>query len=1227
MKYGDLIQFDPINEVVAFGRLSDSDYQSSLVRSFVFSPDYERTIIPEICRQLDLTATYDTFGLQIVGNYGTGKSHLMSLFSLVAERADLLELVQSEVARKALALVAGRFRVIRFEMGCDDDLWKVVSRQIDRQLEAWDISYRLQTDETAFGYAECLHHLMAAFEQQFPEQGLMIVVDEMLSYLKARSGSDRLNRDLMVLQALGQESNHSRLRMVFGVQELVYNVAEFQFAADMLSRVNDRYRQVAISRQDVEYVVQRRLLRKTDAQRAAIREHLLPFVSLFSDLHAHLDHYVELFPVHPTFFDNFQQIRVGKSQREVLKTLSRKFEKMKDLDVPSSCPGLICYDDYWNDLNVPDMQTHPDVNRISKIMEVVHQQIDDNVTGGRASRAPLAHRIANAAAVKILQQDLNATKGATAERLTDDLMYVTPIAETRDFLIDVIKTTAQEIVKATQGQYFEQNEQNGEYHLRIKGGVNYEQKIRDYVHQMGADVKDQYFYKYLVESLPILSAQYRREFRIYRHRIEWTSHRTMLDGYIFMGNPSERSTTHPELHFYIYFMPVFNASRLQHGAEPDSVYFHFEHCSDEMRELLELYAASEALMASADTSQKPFYGQFVSQYSERLRPVFNREFQSSVEVYYQGLQQTISPQLLSAASKEQAVSRIAATLLAPYLDDSLKTYPAFPKLSSPLTPDNRGAVLRSARARIANPREPNRDGDAILDGLGLLCENRLSIDTSTYARAVVKRLREKGEGMVVNRDELLRRFSDAEDFRTLWVTHDDGLEADLFFVVLLALVACGEIEIHRPNGNTINATNLNEQVRMTDEEAYTFTHIGRPRGMNVSAVRELFLGITGIDMTSRLHDPQAYAELVTKAKALAEEIVRFQHDIREGITLQHVALLPKEEAGELSRRLDTLRNLCDKMSRYASEARMLTLPVEWTADVLRERFACLQRMREVQSLMRVADTLLPRLNYLHDARPYITDAAWLSRQQDALDRLSTLAADMTDEARVETYGHELDALKQQYIEWYTEQYKRIYLNSAQLAQKNALVQSDKTRIYTDISHLDNTNRYFTSTNGYSLWEIKMQQLKGGDTPALRQTLQRTPAMDGFDPKQYVGKRPSLDALRDEVEEAVADIDEAMRAMLLKAKTKWAILNDSDRQLVDRYAAGCDPLTSDSARRLYPLLERLQRDVQLITIRVKDLQHRFATPMEPAELRREFGAYLKELTQGYPDNAVVRVSIK
>lgn len=497
MRYSDLLHFEPITEVVKFDRLNDLSYQESLVRTFVFSKDYEKEIIPFICNNLDYTSTDETFGLQIVGNYGTGKSHLMSLITIIAENRDYLSYVSNDNARKSLEKIAGKYNVLRFEIGNSQEFWTIVCYQIDKYLRSVGIDYSITDACPLEPYAVQLSRMMAHYEEKYPDKGFMLVIDEMLSYLRGRSASDKLNRDLQVLQALGQISDHSKFRMIFGVQEAIYTVPEFQFAAETLNHANDRYRQITITKQEVKFVTEQRLLRKTDEQKAWIRKHLSQFTQFFNDLHANLEEYVELFPVHPAFFDNFEMVQVKNGQREILKTLSSKFDRLKGEEVPDTCPGLISYDSYWIDLTAPKMQTDPDVHRINEIMAIISQKIDDNFVGVQAKKNPLAHRIANACAVKILQYDLSTTNGVTAEALVDDLCWLDSTCFDREILQDVIDNTANKIVSATVGQFFEKNEFNQEYHLRIIGGINYEQKIKDYASQIPSEIKDQFFFKFL----------------------------------------------------------------------------------------------------------------------------------------------------------------------------------------------------------------------------------------------------------------------------------------------------------------------------------------------------------------------------------------------------------------------------------------------------------------------------------------------------------------------------------------------------------------------------------------------------------------------------------------------------------------------------------------------------------------------------------------------------------
>src|SRR5680860_1784368 len=116
MKYGELIQFDPIESVV---QLRDADKSSAarhLVNTYVISDEMAERLTQLVIPQMQFDQPADNKGLLVVGNYGTGKSHLMSVVSSLAADASLLEGLKNESVRDAAAQIAGRFEVIRTEL-------------------------------------------------------------------------------------------------------------------------------------------------------------------------------------------------------------------------------------------------------------------------------------------------------------------------------------------------------------------------------------------------------------------------------------------------------------------------------------------------------------------------------------------------------------------------------------------------------------------------------------------------------------------------------------------------------------------------------------------------------------------------------------------------------------------------------------------------------------------------------------------------------------------------------------------------------------------------------------------------------------------------------------------------------------------------------------------------------------------------------------------------------
>ena len=89
MKVNELINFQEIQDVIEIGAIKN---EKELVEEYVISPSLEEEL-------LDLLSVLDSQkhkSANIIGNYGTGKSHLLAFLSLVLSNSALIEYVKNE---------------------------------------------------------------------------------------------------------------------------------------------------------------------------------------------------------------------------------------------------------------------------------------------------------------------------------------------------------------------------------------------------------------------------------------------------------------------------------------------------------------------------------------------------------------------------------------------------------------------------------------------------------------------------------------------------------------------------------------------------------------------------------------------------------------------------------------------------------------------------------------------------------------------------------------------------------------------------------------------------------------------------------------------------------------------------------------------------------------------------------------------------------------------------
>ena len=286
MKYSDLLQpAEPLETVKQIRESGTLENATRDVETFVISDrmadQLSNVIIPAL--------RYDAFdakkkGVFIVATYGTGKTHLMSVIAGVAEHASLRDRLRHPGVAEAAKPVAGRFKVIRFDIGATSlPLREIVSTEIRRGLASLGVDFTFPDWATVTNSKDAFADMMAAFEAVHPDHGLLFVLDELLDYLRGRRDGELIH-DLAFLREIGEIAASTRFRLIAGLQEAIFDNPRFAGVADTIRRVRDRFEQVRIAKEDVAFVVEHRLLNKDATQRAKIAEHLRAFAPLYEGM-------------------------------------------------------------------------------------------------------------------------------------------------------------------------------------------------------------------------------------------------------------------------------------------------------------------------------------------------------------------------------------------------------------------------------------------------------------------------------------------------------------------------------------------------------------------------------------------------------------------------------------------------------------------------------------------------------------------------------------------------------------------------------------------------------------------------------------------------------------------------------------------------------------------------------------------------------------------------------
>jgi|Deesub1362A_J573_1020465.scaffolds.fasta_scaffold01127_7 hypothetical protein len=1223
MKYRDLIDFEPIVSVIQLRESAEEEKARTLVETYVISGHMHDQISDVIVPNLRFDNNLEHRGIFIVGNYGTGKSHLMSVIGAVTERSELAEFVANDKTREALNHIAGKFKVIRVEIGSTlDSLRDIIVRELEKGLSSsHGIDYKFPPQSEITNHKDCFQEMMAKFEEKYPGFGLLLIVDELLDYLRTRKDTD-LILDLNFLRELGEICNISKFRFIAGLQEALFDSPRFQFASSELERVKDRFVQVRIARTDVEFVVSNRILKKNPKQLNWIQRYLEKFKPLYPLMNDRFDDFVRLFPVHPSYIEVFEEMKMIE-KREVLKTLSDEMLKLLDKDVPQEYPGLITYDFYWERLSEGALKSNPDVSAVvnagEKLQFLIQHQME------KKAYIPNALRIVRALCVyRLATPSLDSEVGLTAARIKDDLLIYTPDLPVKDstFLETHVESVIREIIKTVTGQFISKNEENGQYYIDLKKTIDYEEKIRERMPSLDDSQLDRYFFEILKILMQETDEPYVSGFRIWEYEIIWRSRNVGRKGYLFMGTPNERSTAQPPRDFYIYFLPVFERKEFDDELKEDEVFVIFN-LPEDIKEAIRHYAAALDLATTSNSTHKSNYKTIAEKDLRKINSWFMDNAPKDVFIRYMGDEKPLASFGVASASTFRDMVNISVSLvLEKYFEKIYEDYPAFDKLvtSRTLVKGCEDAVRaicgypETAQARI------------ILEGLELKKAGEFQVENSRYAKWIIKNLEKKEGKSVLRRDELLEKISGKRTGpggSTLVYyekTVKYKLEPELLAVIIAALVRNGDVVVYTGNKKKVGAANL-EDLRKEFDALMNFIHLEKPKGINKGLLRAILRTLGEPEgLAEDEYLKEAVKKMNFKASTYVEEVSELIQYLNETPSVGNIQIFSKSEIETFKKRLEDGKELLEKLLRFDTKAKLVNLDFTMSdIDTLKEAIDSVQTLKRVREMVSYYQPLISYLDMVDGVLR--VDSKVLEEYREIKADFEKYIQDPNsrlDHQQYRDFMMKLDKIKQDAISEYYQDHKKYRLSKSGDRKRKEIITSEKWKILKKLSGMgilpEGRLRKFEEELGKLIpcFTLTTKEL---ESSLICPHCHFKPVMDALDHEADVFVEGLIDELDSIYEESLS----VLKRMLEDPTVKEALdlITGKEKEAIDMFMETGD-ISLEYIDDFIKGFQEAQKGIERVEIAIQELIDflgKGGYPCTPEELQERFTKFIEEKIKG------------
>ena len=132
MQIKELFNFEDIQKVIEITKIGD---EQEMVEKFVISPNLKEDLL-EFLEYLKGQKPERNTSVDIIGNYGTGKSHLLSFLSIILSNPEMIQYIQDEELKNEFLTVDKEFLVVKYDLpGQNKSLEDIFIYRVKKQLK------------------------------------------------------------------------------------------------------------------------------------------------------------------------------------------------------------------------------------------------------------------------------------------------------------------------------------------------------------------------------------------------------------------------------------------------------------------------------------------------------------------------------------------------------------------------------------------------------------------------------------------------------------------------------------------------------------------------------------------------------------------------------------------------------------------------------------------------------------------------------------------------------------------------------------------------------------------------------------------------------------------------------------------------------------------------------------------------------------------------------------